>query len=105
MTALDFQSIFVFEYSNPFDSKHYKSYKMPIENATLQRGGAVMKGIVQLFKDNKDVHSIVAGIKEGLTEQLIAGISGSLLTHWFYHFQQYLPWKSFLGIFLLAPLL
>ncbi len=36
-----------------------------------------MKGIVQLFKDNKDVHSIVAGIKEGLTEQLIAGLSGS----------------------------
>ena len=36
-----------------------------------------MKSIVQHFKEIQDVGAIVAGIKDGLSEQLITGLSGS----------------------------
>ncbi|MEH7335659.1 transcription-repair coupling factor [Neobacillus drentensis] len=39
-----------------------------------------MNGLKSLFLKQEDVHSIIAGVQEGLREQLIAGLSGSSRT-------------------------
>ncbi|WP_160725674.1 transcription-repair coupling factor [Bacillus sp. USDA818B3_A] len=39
-----------------------------------------MNGLKSLFLKQEDVHSIIAGIEEGLKEQLVAGLSGSSRT-------------------------
>ncbi|OLS34142.1 transcription-repair coupling factor [Bacillus sp. MRMR6] len=39
-----------------------------------------MNGLKTLFLQQEDIHSIISGVKEGLKEQLIAGISGSSRT-------------------------
>ena len=39
-----------------------------------------MNGLKSLFLKQEDVHSIIAGVEEGLKEQLIAGLSGSSRT-------------------------
>lgn len=39
-----------------------------------------MKGLKSLFLKQEDVHSVMAGVEEGLMEQLIAGLSGSSRT-------------------------
>ena len=37
----------------------------------------MLKGIVQEFKEIQDVSAIVAGVEDGLSEQLITGLAGS----------------------------
>ncbi|WP_066074233.1 transcription-repair coupling factor [Neobacillus soli] len=39
-----------------------------------------MKGLKSLFLKQEDIHSVIAGVEEGLKEQLIAGLSGSSRT-------------------------
>ncbi|MBM7655805.1 transcription-repair coupling factor [Neobacillus cucumis] len=39
-----------------------------------------MNGLTSLFLKQEDIHSVIAGIEEGLREQLIAGLSGSSRT-------------------------
>ncbi|MEH7108269.1 transcription-repair coupling factor [Bacillus sp. JJ1764] len=39
-----------------------------------------MNGLKSLFLQQEDVHSVIAGVNEGLKEQLIAGLSGSSRT-------------------------
>jgi transcription-repair coupling factor (superfamily II helicase) len=39
-----------------------------------------LNGLKTLFLQQEDIHSIISGVKEGLKEQLIAGISGSSRT-------------------------
>ncbi|PGV49993.1 transcription-repair coupling factor [Bacillus sp. AFS037270] len=39
-----------------------------------------MNGLKSLFLKQEDVHSIIAGVEEGLKEQLVAGLSGSSRT-------------------------
>jgi transcription-repair coupling factor (superfamily II helicase) len=39
-----------------------------------------LKGLKSLFLQQEDIHSIISGVKEGLKEQLIAGLSGSSRT-------------------------
>ncbi|WP_040206558.1 transcription-repair coupling factor [Neobacillus jeddahensis] len=39
-----------------------------------------MEGLKSLFLKQEDIHSIIAGVEEGLREQLIAGLSGSSRT-------------------------
>ena len=39
-----------------------------------------MKALKSLFLKQEDVHSVIAGVEEGLKEQLIAGLSGSSRT-------------------------
>ncbi|MFJ7729843.1 transcription-repair coupling factor [Neobacillus sp. NPDC097160] len=39
-----------------------------------------MNGLKSLFLQQEDVHSVIAGVEEGLKEQLIAGLSGSSRT-------------------------
>ena len=39
-----------------------------------------MNGLKSLFLMQEDIHSIIAGVEEGLKEQLIAGLSGSSRT-------------------------
>ncbi|CAM3968792.1 transcription-repair coupling factor [Mesobacillus zeae] len=42
-----------------------------------------MQGLKALFSLQDDVHSVVSGLKEGLREQLVAGLSGSARTVFF----------------------
>ena len=39
-----------------------------------------MNSLTSLFLKQEDVHSVIAGVEEGLKEQLIAGLSGSSRT-------------------------
>ncbi|ETI70695.1 transcription-repair coupling factor [Neobacillus vireti] len=39
-----------------------------------------MNGLKSLFLQQEDIHSVIAGVEEGLKEQLIAGLSGSSRT-------------------------
>lgn len=39
-----------------------------------------MNALTSLFLKQEDVHSVIAGVEEGLKEQLIAGLSGSSRT-------------------------
>ncbi|MEH7354751.1 transcription-repair coupling factor [Neobacillus drentensis] len=39
-----------------------------------------MNGLKSLFLQQEDVHSVIAGVEEGLKEQLVAGLSGSSRT-------------------------
>jgi len=39
-----------------------------------------LNGLKSLFLKQEDVHSIIAGVEEGLKEQLVAGLSGSSRT-------------------------
>lgn len=40
-------------------------------------GGDIMQGMKDYLKDYDDFHSVIDGVKEGLNEQLISGLSGS----------------------------
>lgn len=39
-----------------------------------------MLGLKQLFTGQDDIRSVIAGVQEGLKEQLVAGLSGSART-------------------------
>jgi transcription-repair coupling factor (superfamily II helicase) len=44
------------------------------------KGGETLDGLKSLFLKQEDVHSVIAGVEEGLREQLVAGLSGSSRT-------------------------
>ena len=43
-------------------------------------GGAIMLGLKRLFNQQEEMSNVIAGIEEGLHEQLVAGLSGSART-------------------------
>ena len=42
-----------------------------------RRGGSVLKGIIDKFRENADFQTIASSYSQGLKEQLVAGLSGS----------------------------
>ena len=43
-------------------------------------GGTALQGLKKFFNQQEDIQSVIAGIEEGLKEQLVTGLSGSART-------------------------